>query len=69
MTRASRTVRLLFVEDGVFHHEDVEVPADLLEMEEDRRLIDLLQDEPALLRSLYVDLNRLCSARVLPESE
>jgi hypothetical protein len=65
MSADRRTIRLLFVEDGVFHHEDVELPAALLDTDPDRRLIDLLQESPEILRTLHVDFNRLCSARVL----
>jgi hypothetical protein len=61
----TQTVRLLFVDDGVFHHEDIEVPASLFDGDDDIRLIDLLREDPALLRTLHVDFDRLCSARVL----
>jgi hypothetical protein len=63
---ASRaTVRLLFVEEGAYHHEDITVPAEALSRYE--RLIDLLQEDPDVLRHTFVDLKRLCSARVLEE--
>jgi hypothetical protein len=57
------TLRLLFVEDGSFHHEKIQVPAAAVDRYE--RLIDLLQEEPAVLRRTYVDLDRLCAAHVV----
>ncbi len=65
MSEPTVTVRLLFVDEGSYHHEDVRVPADAPERYE--RLIDLLQEEPAVLRSLHLDLSRLCSAQLLRE--
>lgn len=59
------TLRLLFVEDGSFHHEQIQVPAAAVDRYE--RLIDLLQEEPAVLRRTYVDLERLCAAHVLDD--
>lgn len=56
-------LRLLFVADGSYHHEDVTVPAEVLESYD--RIIDCLREDPAVLRELYVDLDRLCSARVV----
>ncbi len=61
------TVRLLFVEDGVFHHEEVKVPAEAVARHE--RLIDLLQEEPEVLRRTYVDLERLCAAHLVEDQE
>ncbi len=59
------TVRLLFVDEGSYRHEDVRVPAESVERYE--RLIDLLQEEPAVLKRTYVDLGRLCAAHLVPE--
>ncbi len=56
-------VRLLFVDDGSYHHEEVEIPTAILERHE--RLIDCLQEEPEVLKQVYVDLARLCSAQLV----
>ncbi len=65
MSGATRTVRLLFADEGVFHHEVVTVPADAIGRHE--RLIDCLLEDPDVLRTVYVDVDRLCSAAL--ESE
>ena len=59
------TIRLLFADMGEFQHEKVRIPAALLERHD--RLIDLLVEEPAVLRKVYVDLDRLCSAQVVDD--
>jgi len=56
------TVRLLFVDDGSFHHEEVQIPADVLEGYD--RLIDCLMEDPAVLKRLHVDVSRVCSAEL-----
>lgn len=60
------TIRLLFVDEGSYHHEDIEVPAETVDRYE--RLIDLLQEDEAVLKRTYVDLERLCAASVVEES-
>lgn len=60
---ASVTVRLLFVDDGEYHHEKVRLPAGAVARYE--RLIDCLREEPEVLARLYVDVERLCSAQVV----
>lgn len=60
---AVRTVRLLFVDEGSFREEDVDIAEDLLDRHE--RLIDAIQEEPSVLKQLHVDLDRLCSARIV----
>ena len=57
------TVRLLFVDDGQYHHEDIAIPTAALDRHE--RLIDCLQEEPDVLKKVYVDTARLCSAHVV----
>lgn len=59
-------VRLLFVDDGSYHHEVVRVPTRALG--EYDRLIDCIREDPAVLGRLYVDVERLCSAAVVDES-
>ena len=54
------TVRLLFVDEGSYHHEDVEVPASSVEAYD--RLIDCLREDPVVLKQVYVDVDRLVAA-------
>lgn len=56
-------VRLLFADRGTYHHEEISVPTDALARYE--RVIDLLREDPAVLREIYVDLRRLCAAYVV----
>lgn len=56
-------VRLLFVDGGSYHHEEIEIPTALLERHE--RLIDCLQEEPDVLKQVYVDVSRLCAAQLV----
>lgn len=65
MTEPRARIRLLFADEGAYHHEEIEVPAEAIERYE--RLIDLLQEEPEVVRRVYVDLQRLCAAHLLPE--
>lgn len=55
-------MRLLFVDDGSYHHEEVELPAESVEAYE--RLIDCVREDPEVLKRLYVDVRRLCAAWV-----
>jgi hypothetical protein len=60
-------IRLLFADEGSFREEEVQVPAGLLTGYD--RLIDLLREDPWVLKRLHVDLSRLCSAQVVEEAE
>jgi len=53
-------VRLVFVDGGSFHHEEVEIPARSLETH--GRLLDCLREDPEVLGRLHVDVARLCAA-------
>ena len=53
-------VRLLFVDGGSYHHEDIELPAG--PVEEYDRLIDCLREDPVVLKQVYVDVDRLVAA-------
>ena len=53
-------VRLLFADDGDFHHEMVEIPAAAAKKYD--RLIDCLREEESVLKRLYIDVDRLVSA-------
>jgi hypothetical protein len=53
-------VRLLFVDEGTFHHEDVEIPAASADAYD--RLIDCVREDPAVLKELHVDVERLVAA-------
>lgn len=55
-------VRLVFADQGTFHAETVHVPADMLDRYD--RLVDLLREEEAVTRQLFVDMGRLVSAYV-----
>ena len=57
---AMARVRLVLVDQGVYHNEDVELPVDRLELYE--QLIDCIREDPKVLRGLYVDVKRLCAA-------
>lgn len=56
-------IRLLFVDDGAYHHEEIRLPAGSLDQYE--RLIDGLREDPAVLKQLYLDVDRLCAAWVI----
>ena len=55
-------VRLVFADQGTFHAETVHVPIDMLDRYD--RLVDLLREEEAVTRQLFVDMGRLVSAYV-----
>ena len=63
MSKATTTIRLLFVDEGSYHHEEVKLPNDSLESYE--RLIDCLREDPEVLKRMYVDVSRLCAAHRL----
>ena len=67
MSEKLTTVRLLFVDDGSFHHEEVQIPAGAMAGYE--RLIDCLMEDPTVLKRLHVDVSRVCSAELATESE
>ena len=60
MTRATVTVRLLFVDAGSYHHEDVEIPVPSADSYE--RLIDCVREDAVVLKQMYVDVDRLVAA-------
>jgi hypothetical protein len=53
-------VRLLFVDEGSYHEQTVTLPSEVLEGYD--RLIDCLREDPTVLKSLYVDVERLAAA-------
>jgi hypothetical protein len=59
---ADVTVRLLFVDEGSYHHEEISIPGDVVGRYD--RLIDCLREEPSVLKRVYVDVDRLCSAHL-----
>ena len=65
MSEKLATVRLLFVDGGSFHHEEVQIPAGAMAGYE--RLIDCLMEDPAVLKRLHVDVSRVCSAELASE--
>lgn len=65
MTEPRSTVRLLFVDEGSYHHEEVSVPVEVLERYE--RLVDCLQEDPSVMKRVHVDMGRLCAAYLVDE--
>lgn len=61
------TVRLLFADDGSFHHEEVQIPAGAMAGYD--RLIDCLMEDPTVLKRLHVDVSRVCSAELTNAAE
>ena len=61
------TVRLLFVDDGSYHHEEIDVPAEVVGRYE--RLIDCLREDPDVLARVFVDVDRLCAAHLVHPSD
>ena len=66
MSEKLARARLLFVDDGSFHHEEVQIPAGAMAGYE--RLIDCLMEDPTVLKRLHVDVSRVCSAELASES-
>jgi len=62
MSSDNLKVRLLFVDDGEFHHETVTIPSASVEKYD--RLIDCLREDADVLARMFVDLDRLVSAYV-----
>ena len=56
------TIRILFADEGTFHHEDMGLPASVIE--EYDRLIDGLREDPEVLKRVHLDLPRLVAAWV-----
>ena len=53
-------VRLLFVDEGSYHHEEVDLPVGALGDYE--RLIDFVREDPDVVKRVHVDVARLCAA-------
>lgn len=60
---APARIRLLFVDEGQFHAEEITLPPQVLEGYE--RLLDCLMEEPEVLKRLHVDFGRLVTAQRL----
>ena len=67
MSDRNQRVRLLFVDEGAYHRETVSLPLEDLGRYD--RLIDYLREDPALLRRVFVDADRLCAAYLIDDSE
>jgi hypothetical protein len=63
--KGSVKIRVLFVDEGHYHHETLRVPSAALDGYE--RLIDGLREDPAVLKAVYVDVERLCAAWVVDD--
>jgi len=55
-------IRLLFADEGAYHHESLDVPISVVEGYD--RLIDGLREDPVALKRVYLDLGRLAAAWV-----
>lgn len=53
-------VRLLFADEGSYHHEEIELPTGSADAYD--RLIDFVREDAEVLRRMHVDLDRLCAA-------
>jgi hypothetical protein len=62
MSDRTVSVRLLFVDEGSYHHEDIQIPASSVDAYD--RLIDCVREDPLVLKRVYVDVERLCAAYV-----
>ena len=60
-------VRLLFVDVGSFYHEEIDIPIDAFGRYD--RLVDCLHEDPGVIKGVYVDLSRLCSAQLVDVEE
>jgi len=58
-------IRLLFVDQGSYHHEEVELPAAVVERYD--RLIDCFREDESVLKRMHVDVARLCAAYLVEE--
>lgn len=58
-------VRLLFVDEGSYHHETVDLPESALDDYE--RLIDWVREDPQVLKRVFVDVGRLCAAYLVDD--
>jgi hypothetical protein len=58
--KGSVKVRLLFVDEGAYHAEDLELPAASVDAYE--RLIDCVREDPVVLKRVYIDIERLAAA-------
>ena len=65
MAKATVKVRLVLSDGGAFHNEQIELPAASVAAYE--RLIDCLREDPDVLKSLHVDVDRLAAAYVVPK--
>jgi len=63
MAKGTVRVRLVLSDGGVFHNEEIEVPAASTEAYE--RLIDCLREDPDVLKRIHVDVERLAAAYVV----
>jgi hypothetical protein len=62
--KATVRVRLILSDGGAFHNEEVEVPAASVAAYE--RLVDCLREDPDVVKSLHVDVDRIAAAYVVP---
>jgi hypothetical protein len=56
-------IRLLFADEGTYHHEELEMPPSVVEDYD--RLIDGLREDSGVLKRVHLDLGRLVAAWVV----
>ena len=62
---ATSTVRLVFVDEGSYHHEHVALPSEVLDQYD--RLVDCLMEDTTVMKRVHVDMGRLCAAYLVDE--
>lgn len=68
MSKKSSTlvkIRLLFVDEGSYHHEEVAIPSASLGAYD--RIIDCVREDEEVLKRLFVDVGRLCAAYLVED--
>ena len=58
-------VRLLFVDEGGYHGDEVSIPAAVVEKYD--RLIDVFMEDDEVQKAMFVDVERLCSAVIVED--
>ena len=67
MSDSTVKIRLLFADGGAYHREVIEVPSSSVDAYE--RLIDCVREDPAVLKRVYVDVDRLCAAYLAEDED
>lgn len=65
MSESQIRIRLLFADEGAFYTQELGVPLSVVEGYD--RIIDGLQEDPEVLKKVYLDMGRLAAAWVAEE--